>query len=58
MISYNPPIRPGAAPGAAVQLVYPRCKARLVPASSETGSTSNTVTTGVQVGWLQQLGGP
>jgi len=55
LIEVNPPIRPGAAAGAAVQLVWPRCKARLVPGENSTGVTSHTITSEAQIAWTQTL---
>jgi len=55
LIEVNPPIRPGAAAGAAVQLVRPRCKARLVPGENTTGITSHTITSEAQIAWTQTL---
>ncbi|NTT88566.1 hypothetical protein [Tabrizicola fusiformis] len=55
LIEVTPPIRPGAAAGAAVQLVWPRCKARLVPGENTTGVTSHTITSEAQIAWTQTL---
>lgn len=55
LIEINPPIRPGAAGGAAVQLVWPRCKARLVPGENSTGVTSDTITSEAKLAWTQTL---
>ena len=55
LIEVNPPIRPGVVAGAAVQLVWPRCKAVLVPGSASTGTTSNTITTEASLEWQQSL---
>ena len=55
MMEVGPPVRPGSVTGAAVQLIYPRCKAFLTPGSSDTGTTSHTVTTDASFGWMQTL---
>lgn len=55
LIEVNPPIRPGAAAGAAVTLLWPRCKARLVPGQNSTGQTQHTITTDATVSWQQTL---
>lgn len=55
LLEVTPPIRPGAMAGAAVQLVWPRCKARLVPASADTGTSVNTITSDMTFRWRQTL---
>lgn len=55
LLEVNPPLRPGASAGAAVQLVWPRCKARLVPGENSTGVTSHTITSEAQIAWTQTL---
>lgn len=55
LIEVNPPIRPGATTGAAVQLIWPRCKAVLVPGGASTGTTSNTITAEASLEWQQSL---
>ncbi|NTT88575.1 hypothetical protein [Tabrizicola fusiformis] len=55
LIEVNPPIRPGASAGAAVQLIWPRCKARLVPGQNATGITSHTITSEAKLAWTQTL---
>lgn len=55
LIEVTPPIRPGAAAGAAIQLVWPRCKAVLVPGSANPGTSQNTVTTEASLEWQQTL---
>lgn len=55
LIEVSPPIRPGAAAGAAVQLVYPRCKARLQPGTAKTGTITHTITSDASFSWTQTL---
>ena len=55
LIEVNPPLRPGAAAGQALQLAWPSCKARLVPGSTETGTSSHTITSGATLRWTQTL---
>lgn len=55
MTDVSPPVRaPAAAVGATVQLIWPACKAVLIPAP-ELGETSETVTTGMSFRWTQTL---
>lgn len=55
LVEVSPPIRPGAATGASIQLVYPRCKARLSPGTAKTGTISHTITSDASLGWTQTL---
>jgi len=55
MIEVTPPLRPGAAAGIAVQLGWPRCKARLVPGTTDPGSSRHTITSGATIRWSQTL---
>ncbi len=55
LIEVNPPLRPGVSAGAAVQLIWPRCKVRLVPGENATGITSHTITSEAQIAWTQTL---
>lgn len=54
LIEVNPPIRPGAAADTAVQLLWPRCKARLQP-GAVTGTSKNTITGDASFAWTQTL---
>ena len=55
LVEVSPPIRPGAASGAAVQLIYPRCKARLHPGTAKTGQITHTITSDASFSWTQTL---
>lgn len=55
LIEVTPPIRPGAATGAAVQFVWPRLKARLIPGSVDLGQSRETITDSMKFGWTQTL---
>lgn len=55
LFEVNPPVRPGAAANAVVQLVYPRCKAVLTPGATDLGVTRNTVTRDATLSWSQTL---
>lgn len=52
----TPPLRYGASAGAAVSLIKPACKVRLVPGSVSKGLTSKTITTGMSFKFIQTLG--
>lgn len=56
LIEVTPPIRPGTVAGAAVALLWPHCKARLVPGSADTGKSSHTITSEMTFRWTQTLG--
>lgn len=51
----QPPMRSGVAPGIAVVLVKPFCKATYVPQSYEEGSVSGPFTQGLAFSWMQTL---
>lgn len=53
LLEANPPVRPGAMALSTVQLVYARCKARFQPATSDTGQSRHTVTSGAKFAWTQ-----
>jgi hypothetical protein len=55
LIEVTPPIKPGAAAGAAVQLVWPRLKARLIPGTVDLGQARETITDSMKFGWTQTL---
>lgn len=55
LIEVTPPIRLGAQLGAAVQLVWPRCKAKFVPGTADTGQSVRTITEGATFQWQQTL---
>lgn len=50
-----PPIRPGAAIGAAVTLIRPACKAIIIPETLQPGTTRATLTDGVTFKFIQTL---
>ena len=52
----TPMIRPGVVAGAAVSLVRPDCKARLVPGSVSKGTSRRTITDGMTFRFIQTLG--
>lgn len=54
-IEVNPPIRPGAAIGAAVSLIKPSCKAVMVPGSYQPGTTRAFLTEGISFKFCQTL---
>lgn len=51
----HPAIRTGAAAGLSVTLVWPHCKARILPKDASSGTSENTITTGASFSWLQTL---
>lgn len=55
MIEVNPPLRPGAVAGLGLQLLWPRCKARLLPGSAETGTSRHRITSEMSFRWTQTL---
>lgn len=55
LLEVTPPLRAGVAGGTAVQLVWPSCKARLVPGSLDTGTSKNTITSDMTFRWRQTL---
>ncbi len=55
LIEVNPPLRPGAVAGMALQFLWPRCKARLVPGSAETGTSRHVITSEMSLRWTQTL---
>lgn len=56
LVEVSPPIRPGAAPGTALRLEEPVCKAILIPKTADTGVSVETVTGEMQIRWMQTLG--
>ncbi len=52
----TPPVRPGAVPGVAIQLIDAACKAVLVPGSANTGTAGDDITSEMQIRWMQTLG--
>lgn len=55
LLEVTPPIRSGAVAGAAVQLVWPRCKARFEPGTADTGMAVATITKNMTLRWRQTL---
>lgn len=55
MIEVTPPIRPGAAVGAAITLIRPVCKAVIVPGSYQPGRTKAFLTEGISFRFCQTL---
>ena len=55
LIEVSPPIREGVVAGTAVQLIWPRCKAKLVPGTADTGQSVRTITEGASLQWQQTL---
>ena len=55
MIEVSPPIRPGATAGTAVQLLMPKCKAKLIPSETSLGSAEQSLITGGRIAWRQTL---
>lgn len=55
LFEVTPPLRPGLVTGTQVRLIYPRCRAVLLPGSLSLGQTSHTITTGISFGWIQTL---
>jgi hypothetical protein len=55
LIEVTPPIKPGAAAGTAVQFVWPRLKARLIPGTVDLGQSRQTITDQMTFGWTQTL---
>lgn len=55
LIEVTPPLRPGADAGQPVQLLWPRCKARLVPGSIDAGTSSASITRDCSFRWSQTL---
>lgn len=55
LLEVTPPIRSGAVTGTAVQLVWPRCKAKLEPGSADTGMNVATITNNMTLRWRQTL---
>lgn len=50
-----PNLRPGFAPGTAVSLLAPACKAVLLPGSAEPGRLRQRMTVGASFKWIQTL---
>lgn len=50
-----PPVRPGASVGAAVTLVRPTCKAKLLPGQVDKGRARSVITEGMQFHFIQTL---
>lgn len=55
LIEVNPPLRPGAVVGLSLQLLWPRCQARLVPGSAQTGTSRHRITSEMSLRWTQTL---
>lgn len=55
LFEVHPAVRTGAAPGQAVSLVYPHCKARMLPKEASSGTSENTITNSASFTWIQTL---
>lgn len=55
LFEVHPAVRTGAEPGQPVALVWPHCKARMLPKEASAGASENTITTGASFSWIQTL---
>lgn len=55
LLEVNPPLRPGAAVGAAITLIRPVCKAMIVPGSFKPGGFDATLSEGTTFSVIQTL---
>ncbi len=54
LVEVSPPLRPGAAVNAAVQLVWPRCKA-VLRGGARSGTSQDVITQDASMSWVQSL---
>jgi hypothetical protein len=55
LFEVHPAIRTGATAGMPVALVWPHCKARMLPKDATSGTAENTITNGASFSWMQTL---